>query len=63
MPAIVVMPSQRLNRSEQMQQALKTHIMRERQRKKQGNLCCVCMRKMPAFFSQLQHLVYYDFSF
>lgn len=36
MPAIVVMPSQ--HRSEQMQQALKIHIMRERQRKKQGNL-------------------------
>jgi len=33
MPAILVGPPQR---NEQMWQALKTHIMRERQRKKQG---------------------------
>lgn len=35
MPAVIVGPPQR---SEQMWQALKTHITRERQRKKQGNL-------------------------
>lgn len=33
MPAMLVGPPQR---NEQMWQALKTHIMRERQRKKQG---------------------------
>jgi len=36
MPAILVGPPQR---NEQMWQALKTHILRERQRKKQGAYC------------------------
>jgi hypothetical protein len=35
MPAVVVGPPQR---SEQMWQALKIHITKERQRKKQGNI-------------------------
>lgn len=35
MPAIVIEPPQR---NEQMWQALKVHIMRERQRKKQGKV-------------------------
>lgn len=44
MPAVIVGPPQR---SEQMWRALKAHITRERQRKKQGNLL---FRKLPLDF-------------
>lgn len=59
MPAILVGPPQR---NEQMWQALKTHILRERQRKKQG----VYTVERPVSLLQLEYSVmdiYVNFSF
>lgn len=61
MPAILVGPPQR---NEQMWQALKTHILRERQRKKQG--VYTVERFIPVFLLQLEYSImdiYVNFSF